>query len=148
MLGENIYYIILINGCGLSLISSTEKGREWEQYQLKEEDVNEQVTDLHIHEISRSHCKKWKSLPAYLEMEGIVASDIDKKPIEEDEKRCDFFSKWKKEKGSEATYKVLIGALLKMRCKEDAESVCEMISHSASSTSKGIGFTYNVTPLH
>ena len=78
-----------------------------EQYQLKEEDVNKQVTDLHINEISRSHCKKWKSLPAYLEMEGIVAGDIDKKPIEEDEKRCEFFSKWKEEKGSEATYKVL-----------------------------------------
>ena len=98
------------------------------QYKIKEEDVNREVTNIHIDKISRSHCEKWKSLPAYLEMEGIVASDIEKKPIEEEEKRNNFFSKWKEEKGSEATYKALIGALLEMKCKKDAESVCEMIT--------------------
>ena len=97
------------------------------QYQLKEEDVSKQVTDLHIDKISRSHCKKWKSLPAYLEMEGIVASDIDMMPIEEEEKRNNFFSKWKEEKGSEATYKALIGSLLEIRCREDAESICRLL---------------------
>ena len=116
------------------------------QYKIKVEDVNREVTDRHVEKISQSHCKKWKSLPAYLEMEGIVASDIDIEPIEEEEKRKNFFSKWKEEKGSKATYKVLIRALLEMKCKKDAESVCEMI---APSTSNGMHFTFPhaLTPL-
>ena len=121
-----------------------------EQYQLKEKDLNKQVTDLHIKEISRSHCKKWKSLPAYLEMEDIVASDIEKKPIEEEEKRNNFFSKWKEEKGSEATYKVLIGALQAMRCREDAESICKLliaVPQPISSTTAG-EFEQNINGWH
>ena len=112
-----------------------------EQYQLEEEDVSKQVTDLHIDKISHSHCKKWKSLPAYLKMERIIASDIDTKPIEEEEKRKNFFFKWQDEKGSKATYKVLIEALLEMKCKEDAESVCKLLIAQAqpiSSTIAGI----------
>ena len=52
------------------------------QYKIKEKDVNREVTDIHIDKISQSHCKKWKSLPAYLEMENMVASDIDDKNID------------------------------------------------------------------
>ena len=122
-----------------------------EQYQLKEEDVSKQVTDLHINEISRSHCKKWKSLPTYLEMEAIVASDIEKKPIEEEEKRNNFFSKWKEEKGSEATYKALIGALWKMRCREDAESICKLliaVHVTANSSTTAGAFKQNINGWH
>lgn len=71
----------------MAISESTAVSSLLEQYQLLQEDVNRQITDIHIDEISRSHCKKWKSLPAYMEMEGIVASDIEKKLIEEDEKR-------------------------------------------------------------
>ena len=106
-----------------------------EKYQIKDEDINTQVTDLHVDEIARSHCKKWKSLPAHLQMEAIAAKDIDLKQIEEEQKRCDFLSKWKEEKGSEATYKVLIGALLKIKSREDAEGICKIIlSTTAGST--------------
>ena len=101
------------------------------QYKIKEKDVNREVTDIHIDKISQSHCKKWKSLPAYLEMENMVVSDIDDKNIDGPQKRCEFFSKWKEQKGSKATYKVLIRALLDMKCKKDAECVI------AQSTSNG-----------
>ena len=46
------------------------------KYRLKEEDVNRQITDLHIDEISRSFCMKWRSLPAQFKMEPIVEIEI------------------------------------------------------------------------
>ena len=41
-----------------------------------------------------------------------------------------FFSKWKEAKGSGATYRALISALLKIKCVEDAEGVCELLKNS------------------
>ena len=64
-------------------------------------------------------------------MERIVADDIDRKSVE-DEKRRDFLLKWTEEKGSKATYKVLISALLKIKCDKEAEGVCKLISRPLS----------------
>ena len=100
------------------------------KYRLKEEDVKRQITDLHIDEISRSFCKKWRSLPAQFKMEPIVVNDINRKPGDEDEKRRDFLLQWREEKGSRATYKVLISALLNIKCENEAEGVCKLVSSS------------------
>ena len=107
-------------------------------YQITEATISRQVTDQHIDEISRSYCKKWRLLLTQFEMEKIVADDIGRKNIDEDEMRHDFLSKWTEEKGSEATYKVLISALLKIKQKKEAEGVCEMISRPFSTTPKGM----------
>ena len=94
---------------------------------LESEDVNNKITDKHIEVISRSSCKKWIYLPAHLELDSIIAEDIDGLPVDEDKKRHKFFSTWKEKKGSEATYKTLIGALLTIECKEDAEYVLKLL---------------------
>ena len=47
--------------------------------------------------------------------------------MDEDEKRATFFAKWKEAKGSDATYKALISALLEIGCAEDAECVCKLL---------------------
>jgi hypothetical protein len=73
---------------------------------------------------------EWKSLPPHLKLETIVAEDVDKKPVTEKEKRYDFLLKWKEIKGAQATYKQLLGALLKIRCTQDSEKVCEMLKES------------------
>lgn len=88
----------------------------------------DQISDDHLEKISRSCCEKWKSLPAHLELDTIVASDIDKKQKDEEEKRHDFFKKWKRTKGSAATYGKLISALEKIDCKDDAEKVHKIMS--------------------
>ena len=95
----------------------------------------DQVSDEHLETISRSCCEKWKSLPAHLELETIVASDIDKKQKDEDEKRHDFFKKWKLTKGSAATYGKLISALEKINCMDDAEKVRQFMGTKAVSPS-------------
>lgn len=100
------------------------------QYELSDGDCNQQVTDDHLELISRSSCKQWKSLPSHLGMDTIAADDIDKGQKEEREKRHDFFLKWKETKGSQATYKQLITALLKIKCTQDAEGVCEVLKES------------------
>ena len=100
----------------------------WSYCGLTEEDVSKKITDEHIEFISRSLCRQWKSLPAHLGLAIIVVDDIDKSNVmDEREKREKFLRTWKKEKGSEATYKKLIDGLLTIKCKEDAEFVCELL---------------------
>ena len=96
-------------------------------YGLTEEHYNQQVSDIHLEKLSRCGCKQWKSLPPYLKVETIVADDIDMSQKREREKRCDFLQQWKEIEGSNATYSVLITALLKTKCRQDAEKLCEML---------------------
>ena len=99
-----------------------------EHFKLSEAGFNRQVSDSHIEEISDSFCEKWRSLPPYLEMETIVAKDIDRDhPGDECGKRCSFLKKWKKMKGLNATYKSLIHALLQVKSREEAEGVCKLL---------------------
>ena len=100
------------------------------RYGLSEADTSQQASDSNLGLITLSCCEKWKSLPPYLVVENIVATDIDKSQKDPQEKRHDFFCEWKKIKGSSATYKVLITALLKIKCVEDAEKVCKILKNS------------------
>ena len=116
-----------------------------EHFKLSEADLNQQVSDCHIEEISDSFCEKWRSLPPYLEMETIVAKDIDRDhPGEECEKRSFFLKKWKNMTGLKATYKSLVRALLKAKSREEAEGVCKLLKKSTSTpqqpdSSEGLG---------
>ena len=98
-------------------------------YKLSAGVCREQVSDVHLEQISRSHCKDWRKLPPHLELEDIIVSDIDRKQVivSEDEKRQEFFFSWKRRKGSGATYEHLIGALLMIECRQDAESICKLL---------------------
>lgn len=97
-------------------------------FNLTEECCNQQITEKHIGDIS---CSKWRLLYAHLEMGRSVVDDIDRGSKTEEEKRHDFFSCWRNEKGSRATYKVLIEALLKAKCRNDAEYVCKCVQASS-----------------
>lgn len=107
-----------------------------ERYQLKDEDCNKQVSDKHLEELSRTHCLKWSRLPAYLGMDTTMVEDIERKRVDEDEKRHIFFKKWKEKNGSAATYKTLIAALMNVDCREDAEYVCELLQSRKNMTSE------------
>ena len=85
------------------------------QYNLEKMELKKQVSDRHIQEFSTSHGRRWQSLPSHLELDQIVADDIDCKPIDEDKKRHSFLSRWKRMNGTRATYKVLVCALLKIQ---------------------------------
>lgn len=100
-------------------------------YDLTEERCNRRISEIHIGDISRSICRKWRSLVAYLGLKEIVISDIEHEAVGEEERRCNFFTLWRNEKGSEATYKVLIGALLDIKCRSDAEYVCQLLMHTS-----------------
>ena len=103
-----------------------------ERYNLQELGLNLQVSDRHIQKFSSSHGSKWRLMPAPLNLKTIVAEDIDRAPIKEEEKRHAFFTTWKLIQGSFATYKALITALLEVgSCQEDAESVCSLVPEDA-----------------
>ena len=102
-----------------------------ERYNLQELGLNQQISDKDIQKFSSSHGSKWKLMPTHLGLKSIVADDIDHTPKSGEEKRHTFFSKWKQVKGSFATYKALIIALLEVDCGEDAESVCRLVPQNS-----------------
>ena len=55
---------------------------------------------------------------------------VDRTFSKEEDRRNDFFKKWRDIKGFAATYRVLINALLGMKCGNDAGGVCELVKQS------------------
>ncbi len=90
---------------------------------MSKEDCNKEISDEDLNVISTSYCKEFRKLSSHLGMTEINLHDIQCNENSEEGKRCAFFKKWKNVKGSGATYKALITALLKYNCKQDAEKV-------------------------
>jgi hypothetical protein len=105
-----------------------------EHYQLTEQDLDKQISDIHLDKISQSCCRKWKRLPPYLEMESIVGLDANLSAGEEEEKRLSFLFKWRDKKGFKASYKRLICALIEIESLNDAGRVCELVQISRQSS--------------
>lgn len=100
--------------------------------ELTNEECNKMVTDHHLAEISRSHCKKWRHLPPFLEMETITAEDVSRKQIDEADKRREFLFIWRDEKGFGATYDVLMRALQRIGSRLDADRVWKLSQEKSS----------------
>lgn len=102
-----------------------------EHYEIKEDDWSKEVSEFDLKEISRSYCSKWRSLPCYLGMKDTEVVNIDRNSslVDEDEKKYAFFLQWKQKNGFDATYKQLVGALLKIEHRGDAEKVCKLVQN-------------------
>lgn len=109
------------------------------QLSLNDDSIMLPVSHSHLQDISKSHCLKWRYLPVALEMKNpkAIVNDIERGGKPESEMRADFFSEWQSEKGSDASYKWLINALLEINCKGDAEHVCALVKEQMKS-SQGI----------
>ena len=90
------------------------------------------VSDFHLEEIASFHCERWRSLHSPLKVPKMIVLDAERdNPNDEEGKRRQFLRKWKGIKGPDATYERLHMALLKINCREDAESVYGLISPSS-----------------
>jgi len=101
-----------------------------DKYCLRREALLWQIDDKHIEKIARFYCAKWKSLIPHLKMNAIKAKDIDRQYTEEEEKRRELLFKWREMYGHNATYEVLIEALLEIECLHDAEGICKLVQDS------------------
>ncbi len=117
-------------------VSHRDLGSTLDRYQLTEEDVVKQVSDLHLQDIVRSKAIEWECLPVRLGMENptTVVKDIKDEVQDSPKRRAEFFSRWQKEKGTGASYKSLVNALLRINCKLDAEYVCQLAASKESGT--------------
>ena len=87
------------------------------------------VSDIHMLEISRLYCAKWRLLYSPLELDKMVVNDVDHmQNATEDEKRHAFLVTWRERKGCGATYEKLIHALMKIGRQEDAEGIQKLIA--------------------
>lgn len=116
------------------------------EFGLSEQHYNQTVSDVHVNTISTSYCEKWRLLHSHLELEKIVVSDSDRNHGHEVDKRNAFFSEWKEKKGSEATYRKLVSALLKTDRKQDAEGVCRLLAESVCKENLAVSSSPPVTP--
>ncbi len=100
-----------------------------DNYELTDEECCMQVSDIHLDQFSSNCCsnKEWTFLPPYLEVEGTVVADINHENLSGKEKRLCFFKQWKQIKGSDATYRALISALLQINRRSDAEYLCNLL---------------------
>ena len=106
------------------------------EYELTEEDSEQPISDPHLEEISRTSSRKWRSLPSHLELPDNTVGDIQRDSENEEERRNNFFFTWKRKKGTRATYRKLLCALLKIDCRRDAEKVCKLLLESVSTRQK------------
>ena len=108
------------------------------EYKLTEEDSEQCISDPHLEEISRTSSMKWRLLPSHLELSDAekTVGDIERDSQKEDERRNNFFFTWKRKKGTRATYRKLVHALLKIDCRGDAEKVCKLLMESVSTRQK------------
>lgn len=107
------------------------------KYSLTEEDLKREISDSHLCDIAQNHCVCWKLLPSRLDLPSNIAKDICCENLDEPAKRLEFFQKWKRMKGSCATYKALICALLNINERLDAESICKILKSPLDSQSAG-----------
>ena len=101
-------------------------------YKLTEAACNREITEEFIASISQSFCDGWRKLPGILHVRMNVVEEIENKH-RNDEWLCKigFFRHWKQSQGPDATYKMLIGALLKIDCMGDAHNVCKLLQELA-----------------
>ena len=105
-----------------------------EENGLTMQDVDRLVSDIHLERISHSCCERWERLPPHLQLKPNVADDISSSNNTPEQKRYIFLKEWKKIKGSHATYKKLLSALLVIESTDDAERICKMVRESSPST--------------
>ncbi len=111
-------------------------------YNLKDEDWHHQFLESDLEKFSRCRCSDWKSLPPLLGLDRRLVDTPPPQPSREDdsdyepptirERKEEFFSTWRRLKGSEATYKKLIDALIEIKCWHGAERVCRLLRSSLS----------------
>ena len=70
---------------------------------------------------------EWRVIFASL-LSELDFDDVDKENATEEEKRIAALRKWKARNGNEATYKVLVGVLLKKGERYQAESLCKILA--------------------
>ena len=101
--------------------------------QLTEEDISKAVTE---EDLDRIATVDFRGLCSHLRMEDVDRHDADCEAKEEAGKRSAFFRKWKKMKGSNATYKKLIIAHLRTKNRNDAEKIAGLLKDTLATADK------------
>ena len=105
-----------------------------DEYKLSEEYWGKQITGIDQDKISWSCGFPCERLSSYLGVEQACAQDIKHDGKSEPERRAALLKTWDQKKGSGATYKALIAALLEIEHKNDAEVVCKLLKTSMLAT--------------
>ena len=117
-------------------ISAMADSKFLDYFHLQPEDIDAKIHEEHINKIAHICINDWKNLYPFL---GIDTKDIEAIEAELNKKDMakSFFRLWKKRNGRDATYRRLIDALIKIKSREEAECVCEILKSKKESESHG-----------
>ena len=111
------------------------------------EQLDKEVTDVHIAVIAREYMTNWEKLWPHLDLSRPQKEEISKSYIREyGEQKCECLNKWKEKKGNKATYRAFIDAAEQAKDKKLADDVREMLQ-TAPSTQGRLIFTKEVSYL-
>ena len=85
---------------------------------------------------------QWKVIFGSL-LSDLDLSDVDKENSIEEEKRIAALRKWRARNGCEATYKVLVDALLNRGERYQAENMCKILAEHSMSNKNGISINFS-----
>ena len=99
-------------------------------HEVARENSNKKISDKDIDKISQSCGFPYGRLSSYLGLKQVCAQDAKQDGKSEPDRRAGLLEAWKQMKGSDATYRALIAALLEMERRDDAEIICNFLKES------------------
>ena len=129
-----------------NFLSAMAESKFLDRYHLKTNDIDVKICEDHLNEIAGICFDDWNDLYPFLGMDTKDIALIEAEPIPKTKAKS-FFRLWKKRNGSNATYRRLIDALIKIKSIDGAESVCEILMSQNESVlesgtkSSGIGYS-------
>ena len=95
-------------------------------YQVTYEDCKQQVTDIHLYELS-CYPLKWESLIPNLKMDNSVIRKIECNPGDKGRKKAAILQGMELQKGTEATYREIVNTLLEIGYWNESEGICKLL---------------------
>ena len=85
------------------------------------------VSDEEVAVVAQNHLEKWEDLSPFLKLTSVDEQAIRNTNSDYKEQKRALFREWKRQNGSEATYRVLIAAAKEARNKKLADNLEEML---------------------
>lgn len=102
------------------------------KFELSEKDCGIKVSKKDLDRVANNCEFPYERLAPYLDVKQV--SDIEREGKSEPGRRTALLERWNQMKGSDATYRALITALLDIEHRNDAEKICKWLRTSKSAT--------------
>ena len=98
-----------------------------DKFNLKAKDLDKPCEDRLIPSLA-NFVHPWRVVTAALGLSEVDAGDVDSESNSGEERRIAALRKWKTRNGQQATYKLLVDALIRIQRVDTAEKLCHLLA--------------------